>query len=146
MAASSMEPAFDLNQFGCRRQRSTTHALVAMTHAWQSALDRGRAARALFVDFKRNLTQLIIIYCYVNFILEMYPHCLIRWFFSYLENRMQRVPIGTNHSNWPQLNGAMFQGSWLGPYSFFSDPHQQRFLLRDDNFPFFTLITITTSS
>jgi len=53
MAASSMEPAFDLNQFGCRRQRSTTHALVAMTHAWQSALDRGGAARALFVDFRK---------------------------------------------------------------------------------------------
>jgi len=25
-----------------------------MTHAWQSALDRGRAARALFVDFKKE--------------------------------------------------------------------------------------------
>ena len=48
-----LEPAFDPNQFGCRRQRSTTHALVAMTHAWQSALDRGGAARALFVDFRK---------------------------------------------------------------------------------------------
>ena len=26
-----LEPAFDPNQFGCRRQRSTTYALVAMT-------------------------------------------------------------------------------------------------------------------
>ena len=37
------------------RQRSTTHALVAMTHAWESALDRGGAARALFVDFKKGI-------------------------------------------------------------------------------------------
>jgi len=31
---------------------------------------------------------------------------------------MQRVRIGTNHSSWLQLNGAMSQGSWLGPLTF----------------------------
>jgi len=31
---------------------------------------------------------------------------------------MQRVRIGTNHSSWLQLNGAMPQGSWLGPLTF----------------------------
>ena len=31
---------------------------------------------------------------------------------------MQRVPIGTNHSSWLQLNGAMPQGSRLGPLTF----------------------------
>jgi len=39
-------------------------------------------------------------------------------FFSYLENRTQRVRIGTNHSSWLQLNGAMPQGSGLGPLTF----------------------------
>ena len=28
---------------------------------------------------------------------------------------MQHVRVGTNHSSWLQLNGAMPQGSWLGP-------------------------------
>jgi len=28
---------------------------------------------------------------------------------------MQGVRVGTNHSSWLQLNGAMPQGSWLGP-------------------------------
>ena len=31
---------------------------------------------------------------------------------------MQRVRIGTNHSSWLQLNGAVSQGSWLGPLTF----------------------------
>jgi len=31
---------------------------------------------------------------------------------------MQRVRIGTNHSSWLQLNGAMPQGSWLGTLTF----------------------------
>jgi len=50
-----LEPAFDPNQFGCRQQRSTTHALVAMTHAWQSALDRGGAARSVFCRFQKGI-------------------------------------------------------------------------------------------
>ena len=35
-----------------------------------------------------------------------------------LQNRSQRVRIGMNHSSWSQLNGAMPQGSRLGPLSF----------------------------
>jgi len=97
---------------------STTHALVAMTHAWQSAIDRGRAARALFVDFKKAFDtvnhNLLLRKLYSGNV----PHCLIRWFYSYLENRMQRVRIGTNHSSWLQPNGAMPQGSWLGTLTF----------------------------
>jgi len=36
----------------------------------------------------------------------------------YLDQRSQRVRIGTNVSGWLHLNGAMPQGSWLGPLSF----------------------------
>ena len=46
------------------------------------------------------------------------PHQLIKWFFSYLQQRSQRVRIGTHHSSWLQLNGGMPQGSWLGPMCF----------------------------
>jgi len=46
------------------------------------------------------------------------PHCLIKWFFSYLNHRSQCVRIGTDYSRWMHLNGAMPQGSWLGPLSF----------------------------
>ena len=45
-------------------------------------------------------------------------HCLIKWVFSYLDNRSQRVRIGTDCSEWLYLNGAMPQCSWLG-LSFF---------------------------
>ena len=46
------------------------------------------------------------------------PHCLIRWFISCLEKRMQRLHIGTNNSSWLLLNGAMPHGSWLQPLTF----------------------------
>jgi len=89
-----------------------------MTHTWQSALDRGGAARALFVDFRMAFDSVNHNLLLRKLYSRNVPHCLIRWFFSYLENRIQRVRIGTNHSSWLQLNGAVSQGSWLGPLTF----------------------------
>jgi len=43
----------DPNQFGCRRGRSITHALIAILHAWQSTLDERGAVKAVLVDFKK---------------------------------------------------------------------------------------------
>jgi len=36
---TTLEPRFDPKQFGCRRGISTTNALTAMLHAWQTTLD-----------------------------------------------------------------------------------------------------------
>jgi len=46
------------------------------------------------------------------------PHQLIKWFFSYVQQRSQRVRVGTHHSRWSQLKGGMPQGSRLGPLCF----------------------------
>lgn len=114
----TLEPQFDSNQFGCRRGRSTTHALVATLHAWQSTLDQGGAVRAVLVDFKKAFDLVNHNLLLHKLLLSGVPHCLIRWFFSYLQHRCQRLRIGNKHSDWKQLNGAMPQGSWLGPLSF----------------------------
>ena len=89
--ASALEPTFDPNQFGCRRQRSTTHALVAMIHEWQTALDQGGAVRALLVDFRKafdSVNHNLLLQKLYN---KNVPHQLIKWFFSYLQQRSQRV-------------------------------------------------------
>lgn len=113
-----LEPGFDPNQFGCRRHRSTTDALIAILHNWQTVLDKGGAVRALFVDFKKAFDlvnhNLLLEKC----ISRNVPHCLVKWLYSYLKERCQRVRIGDVCSGWLKLNGAMPQGSWLGPLSF----------------------------
>ena len=43
----------DQKQYGALRGRSTTHALVHMTHMWYQALDQSLSARVLFVDFSK---------------------------------------------------------------------------------------------
>ena len=55
-------------------------------------------------------------------------YCLHWWFTireakrdkerQWVDRPLQRVRIGTNHSSWLQLNGAMSQGSWLGTLTF----------------------------
>jgi len=115
---SVLEPSFDNKQYGCRPMRSTTHALMAIIHEWQSTLDRGGAIRALLVNFKKAFDLVNHNLLLRKLLNKNVPHCLIKWFFSYLNHRSQRVRIGTDYSGWRHLNGAMLQGSWLGPLSF----------------------------
>ena len=115
---SVLEPSFDEKQYGCRPHRSTTHALMAIINEWQSTLDRGGAVRALLVDFKKAFDLVNHNLLLRKLLNKNVPHCLIKWFFSYLDQRSQRVRIGTDYSRWLHLNGAMPQGSWLGPLSF----------------------------
>ena len=48
-----MEPQLDNCQFGCRKSRSTTHALIAILHTWMTALDSHGSVRSVFVDFRK---------------------------------------------------------------------------------------------
>ena len=52
---SVLQPTLDDKQYGCRPKRSTTHALTAIIHEWQSILDHGGAVWALLVDFKKSI-------------------------------------------------------------------------------------------
>ena len=106
MGCLSLEPTFDPNQFGCRRQRSTTHALVAMIHEWQSALDQGGAVRALLVDFRKafdSVNHNLLLQKLYN---KNAPHQVKKWFFSYLQQRSQRLRVSTHHSRWLQLKAG----------------------------------------
>ena len=69
------------------------------------------------MDFKKAF-DLISYNLLLQKLLSGVPQFLIHWFFSYLQHRSQRVRIGSNQSSYSQLNGAMPQGSWLGPLSF----------------------------
>ena len=46
------------------------------------------------------------------------PHCLLKWFGSYLSHGRQRVRVGQLFSSWKTLSGGMPQGSRVGPLSF----------------------------
>jgi len=114
-----LEPHFDNNQFGCRGVRLTTHAIIALLHSWMACLYTGGSVRTVFVDFRKafGLVNHNLLFDKLQNVYGI-PNCLLNWFGSYLSNRHQRVRANQLASAWKQLNGAMPQGSWLGPLSF----------------------------
>ena len=113
-----LEPYLDNNQFGCRPERSTTHALISVLHKWMATLDNKGSVRAVFVDFRKAFDLVnhnILFRKLQNFNI---PNCLLKWLGSYLSQRCQRVRVGSFVSSWKALRGGMPQGSRLGPLSF----------------------------
>jgi hypothetical protein len=108
----------DARQFGALRGRSTTHALVDITHMWHQALDSRNSIRALFVDYSKAFDHVDHSTVLKKMAaLDIHP-CLLKWMHSFLLNRQQRVKIGTFFSDWITLKGGMPQGTWFGPYVF----------------------------
>ena len=53
---------FYKNQFGFRKQHSTSHAIITLVEKVSKALDTGKIVVGVFLDLKRLSTQLIIQY------------------------------------------------------------------------------------
>jgi len=80
-------------------------------------LDRGGSVRAVFVDFQKAFDHVDYIVLH-KLAQRDVPHFIVKWMFSFLEGRQQRVKVNDVFSNWTQLVGGMPQGSWLGPLIF----------------------------
>ena len=92
------------------------HALISMTHLCSCALDKGDSARVLFIDYAFDHVDHTIL---LNKLISLdVPHCLVKWMFSFLNGRRQRVKINFTFSDWITLKGGMPQGTWLGPLTF----------------------------
>ena len=115
---SFIEPYLDNCQFGCRKSRSTAHALIAIIHTWMSSLDSHGSVRSVFVDFRKAFDLVDHNILFTKLLKYNMPHFLLLWFASYLSNRQQRVRLNGSVSTFRKLNGAMPQGSWLGPLAF----------------------------
>ena len=106
------------DQFGALKGRSTTHALVSMTHQWSCALDKGGSSRVLFVDYAKAFDHVDHTILLNKLIALGSPKCLTKWVYSFLKDREQRVKINDIYSEWTTLTGGMPQGTWLGPLTF----------------------------
>ena len=57
---------FYKNQFGFRKQHSTSHAIITLVEKVSKALDKAKIVVGVFLDLKRHLTQLITQYYQEN--------------------------------------------------------------------------------
>jgi hypothetical protein len=109
----------DVNQFGCTTGRSTTLALLKLSHFLFNALDDcNMFCRILFIDFTKAFD-----FIDHNVLLRKMqeanipPH-LCTWFLSFLSDREQFVKVGRNSSNVGVTNAGTPQGTLTGPLSF----------------------------
>jgi hypothetical protein len=117
---SAISDRIDKKQFGAIKGRSTTHALVDMTHKWHQALDEQQSVRVVFIDYAKAFDHVDHPTVLRKLAVLGVPPLLHRWLHSFLADRQQRVKIGQAISTWSSPNGGMPQGTWLGLYVFVS--------------------------
>ena len=89
----AIETTIDRRQFGALKGRSTTHALVSLLHSWATVLDSGGSVRTVFVDFQKAFDRVdhnIVLHKLAQ---HDVPHFIVKWMFSFLEGRQQRVKV-----------------------------------------------------
>jgi hypothetical protein len=111
-------PKFDERQFLARKGRSTTHALIDITHKVHQAIDDQNSARCLFIDFTKAFDHVDHTIVLKKLSAFGANHLILQWLHSFLYNGQQRVKIGNVTSRCTSLSGGMPQGTWLGPYVF----------------------------
>ncbi len=109
---------FDPFQYGGRKGLSTTHALVDMLHHWHQSIHAGKSVRVLLLDYSKAFDLVDHNILVQKFADLGTPPVLLKWLYGFLSNRKQRVKLGKDVSDWLSMNGAMPQGSWLGPLAF----------------------------
>ena len=106
------------NQFGCRKNNSTSLALIQITEKIKESIDNKQYGCGIFIDLRKAFDT-------VNhsILLTKLEHYGIRetafqWFESYLSNRHQYVFINGESSQLKSVSCGVPQGSVLGPLLF----------------------------
>jgi len=89
-----------------------------MLHHWHSAVDKSQSVCTVFIDFAKAFDHVdhnILVEKLLAFGL---PDIIVRWMYSFLMKRRQRVKIGDVLSEWLEVFAGMSQGSFLGPLTF----------------------------
>ena len=92
--------------------------LTSMLHLWSEALDRGDSVRVLFVNYTKAFDRMDHTLLLNKLSSFGIPKFIVKWIFSFLYQRKQRIKLNGNLSDWITVKGGMPQGTWLGPLSF----------------------------
>ncbi|KAI8513981.1 hypothetical protein Bbelb_083050 [Branchiostoma belcheri] len=109
----------DPRQFGCRKNRSTTHALISMLDLlYRSSSVPNTISTLITTDFSKAfdlVDHTTAVKCLID--LGVRPS-LLPWICSFMSNRRQRVRYHGQVSDWQHLSCGVAQGTILGPIIF----------------------------
>ena len=97
---------------------STVTQLLELFEQFSSATDQSKDTRIVFLDISKAFDK--VWHKGLLFKLQRFGihGCLLKWFANYLSNRMQRVVINGQFSDWKTIFAGVPQGSVLGPLLF----------------------------
>ena len=106
------------SQSGFRPKHSTETALIHMIDSWLRAVNVGKIIGCVLVDFRKAFD--LVDHNILLKKLECYKcnEACLKWFESYLTNRIQRVSLGNNLSEPASMTCGVPQGSTLDPLLF----------------------------
>ena len=103
------------NQFGFRKQRSTSHAISQLLNQIYSNMNKSIITAAVYIDFSKafNSVQHSTL---VNKLKQLdITQGTLNWLISYLEGREQRTLVNSTYSAYLPVPQGVPQGSVLGP-------------------------------
>ncbi len=106
------------HQYGFQKNKNTEHNLLSAVNFIHNSLNNGEYCIGLFLDLKKAFDV-----CSHDILLTKLKYLgvndtALKWFQSYLQNRVQFVEINGTHSTLKPINISVMQGSILGPILF----------------------------
>ena len=114
---SAYDPRLTEEQLGFRAKYSTKTALTHVVDSWLKAVNVGKLIGCVLVDFQKPFYlvdhQILLrkVQCY-----KCEETCL-KWFESYLTNRIQRVSLNSHLSETAHVTCGVPQGSISDPFT-----------------------------
>ena len=103
---------------GFRKGHSTQHALLRLLHHWQRALDNSKIVGTVLMDLSKAYDCLPPDLLIAKLAAYGLNYNSLLFLYNYLTNRLHRVRVGDNFSNFLDISMGVPQGSILGPILF----------------------------